>query len=201
MKLLVPLDGSPASAHALAHAVWLSEQQPGSSLILLNVQNAETLGLSDIAPRREERAELAAREADTVFERSIATCRKWRPPPYERRAEYGPVAETIVRVARDSRADQIVMGTRGLGRLRGLLLGSVATQVVHLTPVPVTLVKEGEAVLRHQGTTKSWGEARYGSASAQWRNRSCREGRERRRRAKGQPCDRMRGIGRQRLIE
>jgi nucleotide-binding universal stress UspA family protein len=35
----------------------------------------------------------------------------------------------------------IVMGTRGLGGVRGLLLGSVATQLLHLTDVPVTLVK------------------------------------------------------------
>ena len=33
------------------------------------------------------------------------------------------------------------MGTRGLGSIRGLLLGSVATQVLHLVDMPVTLVK------------------------------------------------------------
>ncbi|MBV8321628.1 MAG: universal stress protein, partial [Hyphomicrobiales bacterium] len=33
------------------------------------------------------------------------------------------------------------MGTRGLGGVRGLLLGSVATQLLHLVDVPVTLVK------------------------------------------------------------
>jgi nucleotide-binding universal stress UspA family protein len=33
------------------------------------------------------------------------------------------------------------MGTRGLGRVSGLLLGSVATKVLHLTKVPVTLAK------------------------------------------------------------
>jgi nucleotide-binding universal stress UspA family protein len=33
------------------------------------------------------------------------------------------------------------MGTRGLGGVRGLLLGSVTTQLLHLADVPVTLVK------------------------------------------------------------
>jgi nucleotide-binding universal stress UspA family protein len=33
------------------------------------------------------------------------------------------------------------MGTRGVGGVRGLLLGSAATQVLHLTHVPVTIVK------------------------------------------------------------
>jgi len=35
----------------------------------------------------------------------------------------------------------VFMGTRGLGGVRGLLLGSVATQLLHLVDVPVTLVK------------------------------------------------------------
>jgi nucleotide-binding universal stress UspA family protein len=33
------------------------------------------------------------------------------------------------------------MGTRGQGRVANLVIGSVATKVVHLTPLPVTLVK------------------------------------------------------------
>jgi nucleotide-binding universal stress UspA family protein len=35
----------------------------------------------------------------------------------------------------------IVMGTRGQGAVGNLLLGSVATKVIHLSKVPVTLVK------------------------------------------------------------
>jgi nucleotide-binding universal stress UspA family protein len=42
--------------------------------------------------------------------------------------------------------DQVIMGTRGLGSsgiaaISGLLLGSIATKVLHLVDVPVTLVK------------------------------------------------------------
>ncbi len=37
--------------------------------------------------------------------------------------------------------DVIVMGTRGMGALANLALGSTATKVVHLAEVPVTLVK------------------------------------------------------------
>ena len=53
----------------------------------------------------------------------------------------GPVAETIARIALEQNCDGIVMGTRGLGAVAGALLGSVASQVVHLSDVPVTLVK------------------------------------------------------------
>ena len=33
------------------------------------------------------------------------------------------------------------MGSRGMGALGNLVLGSIANQVVHLTEIPVTLVK------------------------------------------------------------
>jgi len=61
----------------------------------------------------------------------------------ESRAEFGPISDTIVEVAKDAAADQIVMGTRGLSRLGGFLLGSVATGVIHMADIPVTLVKRG----------------------------------------------------------
>jgi nucleotide-binding universal stress UspA family protein len=50
-------------------------------------------------------------------------------------------AEAIAQVAREEDVELIVMGTRGLSARDGLLLGSVATQVVHLAEVPITLIK------------------------------------------------------------
>jgi nucleotide-binding universal stress UspA family protein len=53
----------------------------------------------------------------------------------------GSSGQAIAEYADKLRCDQIVMGTRGLGSIGSLVLGSVATQVVHLTEHPVTLVK------------------------------------------------------------
>lgn len=53
----------------------------------------------------------------------------------------GAYPETILRVAREQGCGRIVMGTRGLGPVRGLLLGSVTFAVVHRSTLPVTLVK------------------------------------------------------------
>jgi len=141
MKLLVALDGSPASERALEHALSLAAGNPGALLILLNVQTPDALGLSDIRARSENDRELALRRSAEVLRRPVETCGKHN-VACEKRSEYGlGVAETIVRVAREIGAAQIVMGARGLGRLRGLMLGSVTTQVAHLADVPVTLVK------------------------------------------------------------
>ena len=53
----------------------------------------------------------------------------------------GHLAETIATYAAKQRFDSIVMGTRGMGPIKNLVLGSVATQVIHLAEIPVTLVK------------------------------------------------------------
>lgn len=61
--------------------------------------------------------------------------------PYTFHIGVGEPAEIIAQYARETSCDQIVMGTRGLGSVGGLLLGSVATKVLHVASVPVLLVK------------------------------------------------------------
>lgn len=61
--------------------------------------------------------------------------------PYTFHIGVGEPAEIIAQYAREKRCDQIIMGTRGLGSVGGLFLGSVATNVLHLASVPVLLVK------------------------------------------------------------
>jgi len=55
--------------------------------------------------------------------------------------ETGDPAEFIIALAKKSKCSEIVMGSRGLGRLSGLLLGSVVAKVVQLADMPVVVVK------------------------------------------------------------
>jgi nucleotide-binding universal stress UspA family protein len=141
-KILIPVDGSPTSLRALDLAIKMATQNPGTSLVLLNVQNiraielagASEAGDSDWLREAGSRASAKAlkdatgkcEHGDVVFETLIRT---------------GQIAEVIARVAREEDIKHIVMGTRGLGGIQGLLLGSVATQVIHLAEVPITLIK------------------------------------------------------------
>jgi nucleotide-binding universal stress UspA family protein len=141
-KTLVAVDGSPASLRALKLAIDQLKPLPGASLVLVNVQNFETLGLAEgagIMPfawiEQEERQAAAQTLHDAV------TACKQAGIAYSIRSEQGPVAATIDRVAREENVNSIFMGTRGLGEMRGLLVGSVTTQLLHLADVPVTLVK------------------------------------------------------------
>ncbi|MDP1558125.1 MAG: universal stress protein [Nitrosomonas sp.] len=53
----------------------------------------------------------------------------------------GNPAEVITDLSREYHCDLIVMGTRGMGAIKNLLLGSVANKVIHLTEKPLLLVK------------------------------------------------------------
>ena len=54
---------------------------------------------------------------------------------------FGKPAYVIAHYAEDHQVDGIVMGTRGMGALKSLLMGSVAARVVGATDIPITLVK------------------------------------------------------------
>jgi nucleotide-binding universal stress UspA family protein len=60
---------------------------------------------------------------------------------YQEHVLIGDPAEQIARFAKRRGIDKIVMGTHGRSGLSALLMGSVATKVLHHATVPVTLVK------------------------------------------------------------
>jgi nucleotide-binding universal stress UspA family protein len=60
----------------------------------------------------------------------------------ERRVVTGSASDGLVRSAREG--DLLVVGSRGLGGFKGLLLGSVSQQVVHHAPCPVVIVPPAE---------------------------------------------------------
>lgn len=142
MRILVPVDGSASANRAAGHAVSLANGRPDAEIILLNVQNQRTLDTSDISAVVSVGADmaLAVDHSEKALRNAIRLCRDAQ-VKFETRSGFGLIAETINKVAREVKADQIVMGTRGFSPLRGAVLGSVSTKVVHLARVPVTLVK------------------------------------------------------------
>jgi nucleotide-binding universal stress UspA family protein len=61
-------------------------------------------------------------------------------------------ADLIADVAREADADVIVVGTRGRGRIAGMLLGSVTQRLLHVAPCPVLAVPAKVAVPTRVGT-------------------------------------------------
>jgi nucleotide-binding universal stress UspA family protein len=79
-------------------------------------------------------------EAAAVLSESLAETRKKHPnvPVMEQTVEERP-AEALVRASQD--AQLLVVGSRGLGGVAGLLLGSVSHAVLHHAPCPVAVIR------------------------------------------------------------
>jgi nucleotide-binding universal stress UspA family protein len=136
-SILVPIDGSDNSLRALAYVVKRERlaKRP-FRVVLLNVQ--PQLPSSSFVSRTMIKEHLA-----TQSDEALAPARRWlarRELAADVCVRVGEPAQTIVDVARQIRCGEIAMGTRGVGGLKGLLLGSVTTKVIQLARRPVTVI-------------------------------------------------------------
>jgi len=139
-KILVPVDGSSNADRAVQHVISLARTNPAREIVLLNVQAPvdawearSFLKTSEIEALQESRGGDALASARALLDAAQVR--------YTPLVLLGPVPETIARAALEQGCDGIVMGTRGLGAVAGVLLGSVTSRLIHLADVPVTLVK------------------------------------------------------------
>jgi nucleotide-binding universal stress UspA family protein len=140
MKALIAIDGSTHSLRATQFLIRLMNQRGTMEAHVLNVQP----GVPYLALLPDDRqADVERWMHEGGREVSKPACQMLSPAgvPYQLHVVSGDTAEAIVRCAREFHCDLIVMGTRGMGAVARLALGSVATQVIHLSDVPVTLVK------------------------------------------------------------
>lgn len=141
LKVLVPVDGSKNSDRAIAHAIgFIANSKAPVELHVLNVQLPIVSGGVRMFFKHEE-IEAYYQDSGQEALRAARERLDQAGQPYVQHVRVGPLGETIAAYAKEQRCDQIVMGTRGLGALSGMVLGSVATKVIHLADAPVTLVK------------------------------------------------------------
>lgn len=135
--LIVPVDGSDCALRALAYACRRFELGGHRALLVLNVQppipSGRIVTRQMVRDHQAERAEQALAPARALAKRMGV--------PIRTSFAIASPAAAIVATAKKARGDEIVMGTRGQGRWRKLLVGSTAGAVIQLAEVPVTLVK------------------------------------------------------------
>jgi nucleotide-binding universal stress UspA family protein len=138
--ILVPVDGSDSSTRALKVAMSLLEHRPDALLHVVNVQapiisgNVKRFFSSEaINDYYQDCGHTAMVPAKAMLDASGVA--------YQEKIVVGHVAPTIAEFVKQHGCEHIVMGTRGLGSVSGLVLGSVTTKVLTLVDVPVTLVK------------------------------------------------------------
>jgi nucleotide-binding universal stress UspA family protein len=139
-RILVAVDGSESSDRAVSHLLKkLAWYKDTVEVHLLNVQPALPAGVARFVPSDQlhdyhrEHAESALASARAILEGAKVQ--------YVTHIGVGEPAHVITGYAKEKSIDQIVMGTRGLGTVTGMVLGSVTTKVLGLAEVPVLLVK------------------------------------------------------------
>lgn len=140
LRVLVPVDGSAGASRAVAHAIDLVRFAGAVEVHIANMQPALTYVETLVAAPQvlaEYWSNVAGQEAVRPA-RSLLESAGVVPVVH---LERGELPDAIEAIARRIGCDLIVMGTRGMGAVGNLLLGSVAAGVVRCADRPVTLVK------------------------------------------------------------
>ncbi len=136
MKILVPVDGSAYSLKAVETACDLAKSQPPSSLILIAV----AVEIPELGEGRYIYDKMK-RQAEVALEQAKEVAKKCGTVGEVLLASGASPADEIVQVAKDEKADLIVIGSRGLAGKTSSFVGSTASQVVTYSPCSVLVVK------------------------------------------------------------
>lgn len=146
-RILVAVDGSEHAGRAVDLAAELARRHD-AELVVLHVVARE--GSSRIPPELQEFArlehvylteqDLLRSAGEQLAERAAERARREGVEKVEVRVDMGRPGALIVSHAEGIGADLIVMGRRGLGDLKGLVLGSVSHKVSQLAPCAVLTV-------------------------------------------------------------
>ena len=139
-KILVPIDFSEHSRAALDMAVKIAREQ-GSRLLLLHCYQIQPGGISPYG------IALPSGYFSDIRDAAARQLREWRadlvPTDIEAEEELSSESPSaaIALSAEQNGANLIVMGTRGLGGIKHVMLGSTAERTVRIAPCPVLTVK------------------------------------------------------------
>lgn len=140
--ILVAIDGSDHARQALVEAIDLARTSSATLTVMTVVPKANpwALGGGYYVPLNLDELQ---RQAERNYERTLGTAiAAWVPDdmPVTGIVRRGAVAPTIVDEAVAGNHDLIVVGSRGRGEVRSLLLGSVSHDVLHSSPIAVLVV-------------------------------------------------------------
>jgi len=137
--ILLAVDGSENARRAAETAAGLVPALAGSSLVIVYVaavppsQSRIVKANFDVHALLEEDAhEIAGPILNLIEDAGV---------PYTLKVGMGDPASEILSTAEDIGADLIVIGSRGLGVLKGVVLGSVSQKTAQLAACPVMIVK------------------------------------------------------------
>jgi len=137
--ILVAVDGSPDAGRALAQAIDLAESQRARLTLFSAVAAPPAVAYAGVSG---EVAAALIRDAQTESESVMRSAVELVPDNVSVRTILSsePVRPALLHEIKGGGHDLVVMGSRGRGAVRSVLLGSVSHYVLHHSPVPVLIV-------------------------------------------------------------
>lgn len=137
--ILTAYDGSEASAQALNKALQLADNA-GTKLTVIHVFNLQAFVIGEsVVPLPVSIENQLHEQANKVVDEAKKKIQHLENA--EAVLEYGHPATKILEYAQKHQCDVIIIGSRGLGRIREFMLGSVSHNIAIQSEVPVLIVK------------------------------------------------------------
>jgi nucleotide-binding universal stress UspA family protein len=138
-KILVPVDGSDNSYKALEAALILSEKL-GSNISVVNVMEqvpithieSEKLLGELLEAYKKENQEILSKCSDIAHQKGITI---------KTVLLQGNPAPVILDYSKKENFDLVIMGSRGMGKFKELILGSVSSKIVHHSPCAIMIIR------------------------------------------------------------
>jgi nucleotide-binding universal stress UspA family protein len=137
-RILLAVDGSGHAFHAAEMAGKLARSMKAEEVRIVIAYSAIPAYLGE--PNFQTALDARMQEAEQILKNSLDIVGKV-PGEIQTEVIEGSPAEAIINVATVRKSDVIVMGSRGMGTLGGLLLGSTSQKVVSHAPCPVLIVR------------------------------------------------------------
>ena len=140
-NIIVPTDGSKHAHRALERAIYLAEKC-NAKLILVNVIDLNlqySISAEELLTPAERVIDQFKKDARSVLDKAMSEI----PDTIKKEAalEIGSPAQAIVEFTKKHHGDLIVMGSRGMGTLGQIILGSVSRNVLHYANCPVMVTR------------------------------------------------------------
>jgi len=137
-RILLAVDGSEHAVRAAKVAVEMAHCMKSAELRVVVAYDPIPPFLGE--PNLQLAIDARLNEAQGILKKAVGLVGNSHIDVHTELIEGNP-AEAIIEVAKTRNSDVIVMGSRGLGRLAGLLLGSTSQKVVSHAPCPVLIVR------------------------------------------------------------
>ncbi len=141
LKVLLPVDGSASATRATLKLIetldWYKEP-PGIDLLAVHLPLPRFPNMGVVVSK-----EMLDRYYAEESEAMLASSKRALDAAgvkYTAHRRVGMIAESIIEQAKQCESTMIYMGTRGMTALSSMVLGSIATRVLHLAHIPVVLI-------------------------------------------------------------